>query len=54
MNNKIKLIVTDDASLNLRRKILISYKVRIFPLFSVQKTEKNCAIKLKEKVLMLY
>lgn len=53
MNNKIKLIVTDDAS-EFTQEILISYKVRIFPLFSAQKTEKNCAIKLKEKALMLY
>lgn len=50
MNNKIKLIVTDDASEFTQENL----NVRIFPLFSVQKTEKNCAIKLKEKALMLY
>lgn len=54
MNNKIKLIVTDDASEFTQENLNILYRVRIFPLFSVQKTEKNCAIKLKEKTLMLY
>lgn len=53
MNNKIKLIVTDDAS-EFTQENLNIFRVRIFPLFSAQKTEKNCAIKLKEKALMLY
>lgn len=54
MNNKIKLIVTDDASEFTQENLNILQSKRIFPLFSVQKTEKNCAIKLKEKALMLY
>lgn len=53
MNNKIKLIVTDDASEFTQENLNILQSKNI-SVISVQKTEKNCAIKLKEKVLMLY
>lgn len=49
MNNKIKLIVTDDASEFTQENLNILQSKNISVIL-----EKNCAIKLKEKALMLY
>lgn len=53
MNNKIKLIVTDDASEFTQENLNILQSKNISVIFC-EKTEKNCAIKLKEKALTLY
>lgn len=53
MNNKIKLIVTDDASEFTQENLNILQSKNISVIFCAKDGE-DCAIKLKEKALMLY